>query len=120
MVYGGLARSGVYAVQQLMRLLASVGDRGVDVDWKVTVLREVLGALPATHPLKANAAIMVLFVVTLSLLRGFDLFIHFFKNYIFLIVPFFSAFSFFLFFFLSFFLSFFFIFLLSFFLSFLH
>jgi hypothetical protein len=57
MVYGQLGRSGVYAVQQLIRLLSQYS-RDDNTPSRLKLLREVLHTLPESHALRNNRAIM--------------------------------------------------------------
>jgi hypothetical protein len=70
MMYGALGRTGVYAVQRLMRVLREArrrrrhhdqnedDDAEADTAWELDVLSEVLRHLPPTHPLRCNRAMM--------------------------------------------------------------
>lgn len=50
MVYAPLGRAGVYEVQALLRLI----DRGLPLDQRVALARQVIAGLPAGHPFRRN------------------------------------------------------------------
>ncbi|MGL4944051.1 MAG: class I SAM-dependent methyltransferase [Thermoguttaceae bacterium] len=72
MVYGQIGRTGIYSIQQMMRLLNSVSESDDDIDTRIEQTWELLDSLPSSNLHRRNGR----WQRTSNRVETYDLFLH--------------------------------------------